>query len=318
MHKCEVLPRIGVAIPSYNRKELLFDLLSSLPSTWSAYVSDNGSSLIPLNHPIPPNVYISHAQALIEVLANWNRALSLVGSECTHVFITSDDDLYLPSSSEIVQEALNKFPDADVFIFGCDHIDEVGRRQVGYRPSSFELLDNGDGFLKFINGVDARMPGILFRTDFIRHIGTFSETFKVTAADSEFIQRALLLGRAAFIPDVVGLYRIWPGSSTHAAQASDAWIAEVVEWTNIIGNLINSGHQPKAKMVDVALFRSEILARNIYAGAASLYRKGEYRQAMLFFSRHPLPNRYSVLFRLRVIILTLRLSIKRLLHFSCK
>jgi hypothetical protein len=259
-------------------------------------------------------VRISHASTLIDVLKNWNRALSLAQSECTYVFITSDDDLYLPGCSLIVEDALSKFPEADIFVFGCDIVDNIGSRQTGYCPSSYELLDNGDGFLKFVNGVDARMPAILFRTDFIRQIGSFCESFKVTAADSELIHRALLLGRSAFIPHTIALYRVWPGSATYTAQASDEWIAEVTEWTRMIANLINSGHQPKAKRVDVSLFRNEILARNLYAGAASLYRKGEYRQAQLFLRRHPLPNRYSTLIRLRVSILALRISIRRLLH----
>lgn len=310
--------RIGVAIPSYNRKTLLLELLSSIPDSWSAYVSDNASSLVPLNESIPPNVYISHSSSLIDVLENWNRALSLADSECTHVFITSDDDLYLPGCSLIVEDALSKFPEADVFVFGCDIVDNIGYRKTGYCPSSYELLDNGDGFLKFINGVDARMPAILFRTDFIRRIGSFCESFKVTAADSELIQRALLLGRSAFIPQTIGLYRVWPGSATYTAQVTDAWIGEVIKWTNMIADIINSGHQPRAKRVDIDLFRNEILARNIYAGAASLYRKGEYQQADLFLRRHPLPKRYSALMRLRAVILSLRLFARRWIYYVCK
>lgn len=293
--------KIAVAIPTYKRKKLLIRLIDSISPTWRVYVSDNDSSLFPLNMSFGDHVSVSHSPELVGMFANWNRALSLVGEECSHVFIPSDDDLFLPNAEDAVKRMVEQHPDADIFVFGCDLFDETGHRWAGYRPSQIELFPPGDGFLKFMNGVDARMPGVLFRCDFLKKIGAFDERFELTAADSDLVQRALLLGRAVFVPEVIGLYQIWSGSLTHARQATDQWLREVELWTNKIAELLRTGHQPPSRQVNIERYRDEIFARNLLAGLGNLLQKGEPQNARNFLVRHPVPLHVTLLTRLRIL-----------------
>jgi hypothetical protein len=296
-----VQPRIAVAIPTYARKDMLLRLIDSLPREWMIFVSDNAASLAPLAAPLGPHVTVSHSETLIPMFANWNRALSLVDDSCTHVFIPSDDDLFLPAAGPAVAEALARHPDADMVVFGCDLFNEHDQRWAGYAPPAHEALPPGDGFLRFIAGVDARMPGVLFRKAFLDRIGAFDERFELTAADSELIQRAALLGRTVFVPTVIGLYRIWSGSLTHARQATDLWMQEIGLWTDKIGGLLRSGHQPASRHVDIGRYRAEILALNLLAGLNNLRAKGAVAEARAFLSRHPVPAGARLKTRLRLL-----------------
>ena len=293
--------KIAVAIPTYKRKDMLTRLIGSIPAEWHVYVSDNDSSLLPLCTPFGPHVMISHSPELVGMFANWNRALSLVDADCTHVFIPSDDDLFLPEARVAVAQAIDRHADADILVFGCDFFDENDRRWDGYVPSSLEAFGPGDGFLKFAAGVDARMPGVLIRLDLLKRIGAFDERLQLTAADSDLIQRALLLGRSVFVPQVIGLYRIWSGSLTHARQASDLWMQEVALWTGKIAELLRAGHQPASAKIDIDRYQGEIFASNLLAGTRNLIAKGEVKQALEFLNRHGTPHKMSLLTRLRLL-----------------
>lgn len=298
---------IAVAVPTYKREKLLRRLIGSIPTSWHAFVSDNDSSLLPLKCSLGEHVTVSHSPNLIGMFANWNRALSIVSPEFTHVFIPSDDDLFLPNAKNIVDDVLKRCPDFDIYVFGCDLFDETGRTWRGYRPLEMKAFDVGDGFLEFELGVDARMPGILFRREFLDRIGVFDESLELTAADSDLVQRALLLGRSVFIPDVIGLYQIWSGSLTYSRQATDQWLSEVELWTSKIAELLRTGHQPPSRQVNIERYCDEIYARNLLAGLNNLYQKGEEENARYFLIQHRIPRHTKLMTRLRLLRMRWRL-----------
>lgn len=297
--------KIAVAIPTYRRPELLLALTLSLPNHIPISVSDNDCSMSGMSVKFGANVNINCAHQLLPIFANWNRALSLLSPESTHVLIPSDDDLYLPQALQIVEAALSSHPDADMIVFGCDLVDEQGTTRSGWCPSKEQRMEPGDGFLAFEQGVDARMPGVLFRKSFLTSLGGFDERFELTAADSELIQRAALLGRTVFIPETIGLYRIWSGSLTHARQATDQWMDEVALWTGKIAALLESGHHPAGTKIDAVRYRDEIFSRNLLAALGNLLSQGEFDKARGFLRRHPVPARAASLTRLRLLRLEL-------------
>lgn len=280
--------KIAVAIPTYRRPELLLELTRSLPHHVPINVSDNDGSLAGLTTQFDSNVSVHHADRLLPIFANWNRAVSFIPEDATHVLIPSDDDLYLPGAVQAVTDAIDEYPSADMIVFGCDFVDEHGKTWAGWRPAREELCAAGDGFLPFESGVNARMPGVLFRTDFLRRIGGFDECFKLTASDSEMIQRAALLGTTAFVPKVIGMYRVWTGSLTHTRQASDLWMSEIDLWTEKIAELLRNGHQPPRRSINVDRFKDNIYTANLRAGIGALKTRGQYLGAW----RHLLANRY--------------------------
>ena len=293
--------KIAVAIPTYRRPELLLELTRSLPSYVPISVSDNGGSLFGLVIPFGQNVSVHHADQLLPIFVNWNRAVSLVPDDATYLLIPSDDDLYLPTAFKTINQAIEKYSSADMIVFGCDFIDEHGNTRPGWMPEKEELCPPGDGFLNFEFGVNARMPGIVFRADFLRRIGGFDESFQLTASDSEIIQRAALLGSTAFVPTVIGQYRVWNGSLTYSRQASDQWLSEVELWTSKIAKLLCTGHQPPSRRVNIKRYRDEIYARNLLAGISNLLKKGELQNARKFIARHPAPSSITLMTRLRLL-----------------
>ncbi|MEJ7138200.1 hypothetical protein [Amphibiibacter pelophylacis] len=299
--------KIAVAIPTYRRPELLLELTRSLPAHIPISVSDNDGSLVGLVMPFGSNVNIHHADQLLPIFVNWNRAVSLVPDDATHVLIPSDDDLYLPTAFKTINQAIEKYPSTDMIIFGCDFVDKHGNIRKGWAPEKEELCALGDGFLHFESGVNARMPGVLFRTDLLHRIGGFDERFELTASDSELIQRAALLGSTAFVPTVIGQYRIWSGSLTHARQATDQWLSEVELWTSKIAELLQTGHQPPSRQVNIERFRDEIYTRNLLTGLNSLCKKGEVENAKLFLVRHQAPRHIKLMTRLRLLRMRWRL-----------
>lgn len=292
--------KIAVAIPTYRRPEFLLQLTQSIPPTVPISVSDNDSSLFRQTDSFGNNVHIYHSSELLPIFANWNRALSYVAKDMTHVLIPSDDDLYLENAFNTVREALNKYPDADMIVFGCDLVDEHGNQSSGWCPNREEFSEHGSGFLHFVDGVRARMPGVLFSTKFLKEIGGFDERFQLTASDSEMIQRAALLGKTAFIPKVIGLYRVWTGSLTHAMQATDLWMEEITLWTKKIAGLLQNGHQPATRSVNVDRFADEIFALNLLAGLHKLIERGQSQEARAFLQRHPMPRHTTLRTRLRM------------------
>lgn len=296
-----ITPLVAVAIPTYARKDLLTRMVDSIPVSWKVFVSDNASSLVPMERALGENVVVSHSPTMVPMFANWNRALSLVDSDCTHVFIPSDDDIFLPNALKTVSEALVRHPEADIFVFGCDFLDGDDHTWKGYCPERLETLAAGEGFLRFSTGVEARMPGVLFRKVFLDRIGAFDERFELTAADSDLVQRALLLGRSVFVPSVIGLYRIWPGSLTYAKQASDLWMNEVRLWTEKIMKLLVDEDRANRLRINICQYQDEILAQNLLAGLNSLLTKGEHEKAQAFMSRHHIPARARLRTRLRLL-----------------
>ena len=297
IHISDGLYKIGVAIPTYKREDLLRKLLFSIPAEWNIYISDNDASMKLVSEPLAG--LVSHASSLLSMFANWNRALSLVPSEVTHVLIVSDDDLFLQSSGSVVMRAIEQNPDCDMFVFGCDFCDEFNHIWKGYSPKNMQVYAKGQAFHVFEHGVSARMPGILFRKTFLEEIGAFDERFELTASDSELIQRATLLGRTVFIPETISLYRIWSGSATNRTQATDLWMSEINMWTDKIAQLLNNGHQPVGRRVNVKRYKAEIFAQNLLAGINNLRAKGELADANDFLKRHKFPAGARMKTRLR-------------------
>jgi hypothetical protein len=291
--------KVAVAIPTYKREELLRRLIGSVPTDWDIYVSDNDASIKPLVTPLPG--IVSHSPILIPMFANWNRALSLVEPSATHVFIPSDDDLFLPNAVDVVHRALAQHPEADIFIFGCDFFDEHDKIWPGYRAAALRVYEPGDGFHVFSRGVDARMPGVLLRRSFLERIGAFDERFELTAADSDLIQRSLLMGRSVFVPETIGLYRVWTGSLTHARVASDQWMREIDLWVDKIASMLDAGHQ-LAHPIDVPRFKDEIYISNLRSGIHALKRQGRYLSAWSHAFSRRYPYRASLISQAKLFV----------------
>lgn len=280
--------KINVCIPTYNREIMLTKLIKSIDKNINIVVSDNGGFITEKMTGQYANVLLKPSNKVLEIFTNWNNAVTLSNAE--YVVIPSDDDLYLDNAFDIIISEINKSPDLDVLIFGHHYIDENDNIIHTWNFGRYERFEAPHGFKIFQFGVDARMPSIVFKREFLEKIGLFDTNFKLTAADSDLIQRALLYGTVQFIPKIIACYRVWGGGLTAQKQASKEWLNEIEYWTTKVGALAEKQYSDNNMKFKAEEFSHEILARNILAGAKTLISKGDKKQASEFILTTGIPT----------------------------
>lgn len=292
------MKQIVIAVPTYNREELLKKLIDAIPNNIAVHISDNGNFLkSDFKH---SNLKITHHEKIYTMFQNWN--LSIVDSmPSDYIAITSDDDIYITDSFKLIQDIIDSSVDADVFIFGNNFINENDEIIGRYCPNEYKTCEAPFGLNEFLYGVDARMPSIFFKKSFLDEIGYFDEiNFKFTAADSELIQRALLLGKVAFIPHIVSSYRIWTGSETDKKISTMEWMNQIDIWTDKIIALANNKLTKEQNTFDWNRYKDEIFARNLLAGMSHLYRNKNYKKVDEYFFEIRYPENAMFITKLRI------------------
>lgn len=296
--------KIGVCIPTLNRNTLLCELLETIPSNIKVFVSDNGGYITDEMKMKYNNMTIHTFNEQVEMFENWNKAIELADTD--FVVIPSDDDLYNDDAFKIIIDEITKNNDIDIFIYGHNNIDENGSIISSWRPSSNIVFDPPYGFQEVIYGVEARMPSVIIKKELMEEIGILDTKLKLTAADSDFIQRALLKGRAMFIPKIISNYRVWAGNLTSQKQATKQWIDEIEYWTSKISSQFLVDLDKEAFKINARKYRDEILARNILAGAKGLYKKGEMKEVVKFVKSQRSIKFANTTTKLRIILLLLK------------
>jgi len=295
------MKKITIAIPTYNRPELLNKLLSSIPASIQISVSDNGDSVSQSTKEKYKNATFIGHKSVINMFQNWNSAIENA-QDCEYIAIPSDDDLYHTGAFETINKYLTQ-EDADVFIFGNDFINGQDQVLDSFCPPQFQVLEPPHGLNDFLFGVKARMPSVFFKKSFLDEIGYFdSDLFSLTAADSELIQRALILGKVVYVPEIVSSYRVWEGSLTNEKIASQHWMKEIELWTDKLAKL---GKEKSIEIYDWELYKDEIYATNMLAGLSNLYKKREYQQVSIYYKELKYPSNALIRTKIRIFKLLL-------------
>lgn len=281
-----MLEDITFAIPTYNRNDYLKQLLNSIPDNqgFKFAISDNGGFVLKETLTKHANqITIKSCKEVIQMYDNWNLAISLV--ETKWFFIPSDDDLYYPEQIIKVSDALKKYGDADIIIFGHHVIDENDKILSSWLPDVEGEFEKGQGFEQFKFGVDARFPAILFRTSFVKKMGLIDSTYLFTAGDSLLIQKCLIYGKSVFIKQIIGAYRTWPNNFTNERIASKEWLEKIDRWQNELAIEIEKSG---VLVYEKKRIGDEVYARNLIGGLSSLKRN----KGMLYAFRFLMQNRY--------------------------
>lgn len=269
--------RVSIAIPTRRRNELLALLLESIgDSADEIIVRDNGEGEARALIGRFPRVRWLFGPEL-PIFENWRAALDAATGD--FVAIPSDDDLYLCPVGPLVSRA-GAAPDVDVVIAGHRFVDGDGRVVGGWCPPRREVLAPPAAFLRFQFGVPARMPAVFFRTSFLRRIGSLDTRFALTAADSELVQRAALLGRVALEPEVVAAYRVWPGGLTDQRQLSAQWMEEIEAWSSKLAPMAEEACRRGGVPFDRTRYADELLASNLVAGMARAVKRGAHAEVL--------------------------------------
>lgn len=272
--------QLSIAIPTRNRNEYLALLLESVRHVADEIVvRDNASGVArPLVEQFPEVKWLFGPE--LPIFENWRACLDAATSEI--VAIPSDDDLYFPTLGPVLAGLGPDERAADVIIAGHRLIDSEGATVSEWCPPRREILAPPLGFVRFQYGVPARMPSVFFRNEFLRRIGSLDPSFRLTAADSELVQRALLHGTVAFVPEVVAGYRVWPGGLTDKTQMSEVWLAEIEKWSSKLAPVATQELNRAHVEFDPRRYADELFGSNLLAGVSRAYGRGEHGQALRF------------------------------------
>jgi len=255
-----------ICVPAYNRETLLCELLATLDKDTSVYVSDNGGYLRESQH-VTKRATVSSTSTVIPAYSNWNRAASL-GSK-PFFFLPSDDDFYEIGFETSVTDVIKKHGDSGLIVFGHKFVDAKGNVNSLWVPDREKTYEGRSAFELFRYGVDARFPSILINRFAFESEAGFNESYKVTASDSELIQRIALNHSVTTIPIIISSYRVWQENMTSAKISSLDWTREIDVWLKGIDNLlINKEWCPSP--VWRRHFRDEIRLRNMISAISTI------------------------------------------------
>jgi glycosyltransferase involved in cell wall biosynthesis len=300
------LSKIGVAIPTYNRENYLRVLLNTIPDDVDVLISDNGNNCSVQFKEEYKNRRFIGTDYVIAPLENWNNAASNLDTEW--ICVACDDDIFFKNAFDEFRHYEAKYSDAEMIIFGHKNIDEEGNEINFWKVNSLQILEAPKGYDIFKYGVDARIIGVFFKKDLYNRIGKFDEIFKVTASDSDFIQRALLNCKSVFVPETIAGYRVWKNSSTEQTIATKDWMKEVFYWQSKVATELRKNNYNNQ---DIRKNTNEVIARNLFGGLSSLKKQNK---SVFYSLRFLLQFRYPVFAtvktQLRIIACILKTALK--------
>ncbi|MBJ6879702.1 glycosyltransferase family 2 protein [Vibrio cholerae] len=280
--------KLSVCIPTYNRVEELINLIDSIPKRIPIFVSDNGSYLKDVS--FGGNVYVSSTTEVIAPLENWNRAILLSSSD--YVFIVSDDDIFYPDAFDVVEETLNAHRDLDMYIWGCDNVDENYNliSNADYISDEYKIFSNGEAFRYFPYSVPFRFPSICLKKKLLTKMNLFNTEMYVTASDSELLQKVMITSNCYIANKPIAGYRIWPKSSTNLTNTSIRWFDELDIWTNNIKGFAKDNEKEYLIPRD---YREKIMYQNIRSAISTMKENARSRKEQLHFLIDIVKDGYS-------------------------
>jgi len=259
---------LGVAIPTYKRENYLRILLDTIPEEIDVVISDNGGfTSTEFKQEYSSRKFIS-SDVVVNMFQNWNNAINGLDNEW--ICLASDDDIFYPNAFQTFYTYLSQYPKSEIIIFGHNYINETGEKIASWQVPSLLDLPSPNGYNVFKYGVDARPIAVFFKKELYERIGQLDTEYKITAADSDFIQLALLHGRSLFGRDVVAGYRIWQKSLTSQLNASVEWMTEVTKWQNKITRELEAF---QFKSSEIKTNTDEVFIRNLHSGLRSVQKQ---------------------------------------------
>ncbi|NIJ51571.1 glycosyltransferase family A protein [Dyadobacter arcticus] len=245
-------------------------MLKTIPDNIDVVISDNGNSCSAEFKEEFKNRKFIGTNHVIAPLENWNNAASNLDTEW--ICVACDDDIFFENAFREFHVYEDKYPDAEMIIFGHKNIDEEGKEINSWKVDTLKVLDAPKGYDIFKYGVNARIIGVVFKKDLYNRIGKFDETFKVTASDSDFIQLALLNCKSVFVPETTVGYRVWKKSATEQTIATKEWMEEVFYWQSKVAAELRKTNYSNQ---DIRKNTNEVIGLNLIGGLSSLKKQNK-------------------------------------------
>jgi len=288
---------LGIAIPTYNRENYLRILLNSIPNEVEVAISDNGNFTSPEFKNEFGHRKFYGTDAVIKIFDNWRNAIENLDTEW--ICLASDDDIFYENAFPSFFNYRQKFPDAEIIVFGHNYIDENGEVISDWKVSELIQKDAPYGYNQFKFGVDARLISVFFSKKLYQRVGGLDKIFKVTAADSDFVQLALINGKSLFVPEVVSGYRVWKKSATSNFSATKEWMDEIIIWQAKIQQELSKQGFPKS---EITTNTNEVLALNLLSGLNTIQKQGKgIKHSFEFLGQYKFPFQATIKTQLKIL-----------------
>lgn len=242
-----------ICIPTYKRLDYLKKYVETVPEKYPICISDNGN-FISDNFFLRRNVMIKHLQTVVPMFENWNSVIKLARTDW--VVLPGDDDVVIVDKLDYIEEKIEEYKQCGLILFGHSVIDENGNETKGWCPSE-EYIDNFPlSFQNLSRTLNCRWPSILINMKVAKKIGFFDTDFTFTASDSLFLQKMAIVAPVAYIPTVVGQYRVWSNSFTNVKIFTQEWFLQLKLWQEKLSDFLDQYHVSanKKKISSLVLF----------------------------------------------------------------
>lgn len=221
-------PKFSIVVPVYETAktdlvEMIASVRAQIYENWELCIADDASkrphvrSILKAAARAEPRIKLIFRTENGNISAASNSALNLATGD--FIALLDHDDLLAPHALAIMADAVNRFPDADIFYSDEDKLDAEGKRYDPYfKPDWNPELLYGQNFVSHLG---------VFRTSLVRKLGGFREGFE-GSQDYDLVLRATAATKASVVhvPHVLYHWRLYPGagtfSSTQMARAADA------------------------------------------------------------------------------------------------
>ena len=216
-------PRVAIIVPAYGVAHLLGEALASLQAqtleAWECVVIDDGA---PDDVAAAVAPYLADPRIRFVATANHgvsaarNRAIAETGAP--YIALLDGDDMLRPQYLAQTVAELDSDPDARLVTCNARIFGAVARERTCFATRQ----GSGDGTVGTLADVFDRSFGVYIGTTFRRSDFAATGGFDTAMAQAEdldlWVRLMLLGGHARYIDEVLGEYRVRPGSASASAE----------------------------------------------------------------------------------------------------
>lgn len=244
-------PEINIAIPTFNRSDLLcFSLDSALSQDYPDFritVLDNASNddteAVVKSFADSRITYVRH-ETNIGLFRNFNHAIEINTSP--YLLILQDDDVIHPAFVRKSLEALERYPRAGFSFTDSSFIDESGKVVGAQRQTEHftaGLISGTDYLRRIVAGENLviHVSGVVMRAAALEAAGPFDTLHSRTSIDFNLYFRLAAHFDMAFVADDLVQIRRHDGADHLRSEADTRPLAMLAERTDAAGYLLQSG-----------------------------------------------------------------------------
>ncbi len=272
-------PEINIAIPTYNRADMLrLSLDSALAQDYENFritILDNTSTddtQALVNSYADKRITYIRNKKNIGQFRNWNRAIEI--NECSYIMILQDDDLIHPPFVRKSLAALERHPQAAFSFVDISEIDESGniiqaQRQTDNFPEG--LLSGTDYLRRIVAGDNLiiHASSVVMTSTGLDAVGHFDTTHSKTSIDFNLYFRLAAQFDLVFVAEDLASIRRHAGAYHMLAEADTRPLAMLGERADAAAFLLKSSaaedeefrHWLAERLMHLSMRRSEMTSQ---------------------------------------------------------